>query len=110
MVNKRFIVIVLDGFGMQAMADAACDGNTGVLEIGPGVGVLTYELSKKAKKVVSIELDERLTPAANAQRYFKKYNKKRRFKTPFFYFINYCFVNELVLFKIENYFSILFKF
>ena len=43
-----------------AMANAACDENTGVLEIGPGVGVLTVELSKVAKRVVAIELDERL--------------------------------------------------
>ena len=43
-----------------AMANAACDGETGVLEIGPGFGVLTTELSKVAKRVVSIELDERL--------------------------------------------------
>lgn len=43
-----------------AMAKAACDEDTGVLEIGPGIGVLTEQLSKVAKKVVSIELDERL--------------------------------------------------
>jgi len=43
-----------------AMAEAACDKNTGVLEIGPGIGVLTEQLSKVAKKVVTIELDERL--------------------------------------------------
>lgn len=43
-----------------AMANAACDSNTGVLEIGPGIGVLTAELSKVAKKVVAIELDDRL--------------------------------------------------
>ncbi len=42
------------------MAKNACNENTGVLEIGPGVGVLTRELSKAAKKVVAIELDERL--------------------------------------------------
>lgn len=36
--------------------------NTGVIEVGPGFGVLTAELAKKAKKVVSIELDERLLP------------------------------------------------
>ena len=34
----------------------------GVLEIGPGVGVLTVELAKRAKKGVCIELDERLFP------------------------------------------------
>ncbi len=43
-----------------AMANAACDENTGVLEIGPGFGVLTAELSRVARRVVAIELDERL--------------------------------------------------
>ena len=43
-----------------AMADAACDKDTGVIEIGPGIGVLTAELSKRAKRVIAIELDERL--------------------------------------------------
>ena len=38
------------------------DSKTGVLEIGPGIGVLTKELCKVAKKVVSIELDKRLLP------------------------------------------------
>lgn len=42
------------------MAAAACDKNTGVIEIGPGIGVLTAELSTRAKRVVAIELDERL--------------------------------------------------
>ncbi len=36
--------------------------DTGVLEIGPGVGVLTRELALRAGKVVSIELDDRLPP------------------------------------------------
>ena len=35
---------------------------SGVLEIGPGIGVLTAELAKRAKRVVSIELDTRLLP------------------------------------------------
>ncbi len=51
---------LIDSSVCPAMAEAACDANTGVLEIGPGVGVLTTELSKVAKKVVAIELDERL--------------------------------------------------
>ncbi len=38
------------------------DENTGVIEIGTGVGVLTAELCKRAKKVVAIELDTRLLP------------------------------------------------
>jgi len=33
---------------------------TGVLEIGPGIGCLTRELSARAGRVVSVELDERL--------------------------------------------------
>ena len=37
-------------------ADAHC----GVLEIGPGIGPLTQQLCRRAGKVVSIELDERL--------------------------------------------------
>lgn len=39
--------------------------NTGVLEIGPGIGVLTCELAQRAKKVVAIELDKRLLPVLN---------------------------------------------
>lgn len=34
--------------------------DSGVLEIGPGIGVLTRELAKRAKKVASIEIDNRL--------------------------------------------------
>ena len=44
------------------MADmCGCEG-IGVIEIGTGVGVLTTELAKRAKRVVAIELDERLRP------------------------------------------------
>ena len=35
---------------------------SGVLEIGPGIGVLTAELARRAKRVVAIELDDRLIP------------------------------------------------
>ena len=38
------------------------DSGTGVIEIGTGVGVLTVELAKRAKKVVAIEIDSRLLP------------------------------------------------
>ena len=44
------------------MAKSACDKETGALEIGPGAGVLTRELANSAKKVVAIELDNRLKP------------------------------------------------
>lgn len=36
--------------------------NYGVLEIGTGIGVLTNELAKRAKKVVAVEIDDRLLP------------------------------------------------
>lgn len=38
------------------------DGKTGVLEVGPGIGVLTKELCSTAHKVVTVELDKRLLP------------------------------------------------
>ncbi len=38
------------------------DSGVGVIEVGPGFGVLTHELCKLAQKVVSIELDKRLMP------------------------------------------------
>ena len=45
------------------MAQAAVTGdNIGVIEIGPGIGVLTHELCKLARKVVAVELDARLIP------------------------------------------------
>ena len=42
--------------------EAGLDERTGVVEIGPGVGCLTVELSKRAGRVVSIELDRALMP------------------------------------------------
>lgn len=42
--------------------EGGADEKTGVIEIGAGIGVLTKELSKRAAKVVSIELDPRLIP------------------------------------------------
>ena len=45
----------------ERIADAAgLDGETGVLEVGPGIGCLTVELAKRAKKVVCVELDRAL--------------------------------------------------
>ncbi len=49
-----------------AIADyCEIDKTYGVLEIGPGIGVLTKELAKKAAKVVAIEVDERLPALLN---------------------------------------------
>lgn len=46
----------------QIAESAGLDGETGVLEIGPGIGCLTVELAKRAKRVLSIELDGALRP------------------------------------------------
>ena len=47
----------------EDIADSAgLDENTGVLEVGPGIGCLTRELSRRAAKVVSVELDRSLQP------------------------------------------------
>ena len=42
--------------------EAGLDQNTGVLEVGPGVGCLTEQLSLRAGKVLSVELDKALKP------------------------------------------------
>lgn len=45
------------------MAQACGAGDCkGVIEVGPGIGVLTWELSQVAEKVCAIELDSRLFP------------------------------------------------
>ncbi len=42
--------------------ESGVDERTGVLEVGPGVGCLTRELSERAGKVLAVELDQRLQP------------------------------------------------
>ena len=42
--------------------EAGLDAQTGVLEVGPGIGCLTEQLSRRAAKVLSVELDESLRP------------------------------------------------
>ena len=53
---------IIDKTVCPKMAEAAADSETGVLEIGPGIGVLTSALCERAKKVVAVELDNRLLP------------------------------------------------
>lgn len=43
-------------------AECGAGAGVGVIEIGPGIGVLTCELARLADKVVSVELDKRLIP------------------------------------------------
>ena len=47
---------------LEEIAMASEIENEGVIEIGPGFGVLTNELAKRAKKVVALEIDDRLIP------------------------------------------------
>lgn len=54
---------LIDADVCPQMADSLnADENTGVIEVGPGIGVLTKELCRVAGKVVAIELDKRLFP------------------------------------------------
>ncbi len=46
---------------LDSIAAAAC-GTEGVLEIGPGFGVLTKKLAQSFEKVVTVELDKSLLP------------------------------------------------
>ena len=54
--------IVNPGVPPKIVDAAGIDRSFGVLEIGPGIGVLTKEIAKRAGKVVAIEVDKRLPP------------------------------------------------
>ncbi|WP_044895804.1 16S rRNA (adenine(1518)-N(6)/adenine(1519)-N(6))-dimethyltransferase RsmA [Bacillus alveayuensis] len=41
---------------------AELSAETGVIEIGPGIGALTEQLARRVKKVVAFEIDQRLLP------------------------------------------------
>lgn len=57
---------LIDGNILAAIVSAAQISPTDtVLEIGPGLGVLTRELAKTAGRVISVELDARLLPVLN---------------------------------------------
>lgn len=52
---------LIDGNIVRKIADAAeITKGDNVLEIGPGVGTLTEELALRAKKVLAVEIDEKL--------------------------------------------------
>ena len=52
---------LIDGNIVRKIADAAeISEEDNVLEIGPGVGTLTEELAFRAKKVLAVEIDEKL--------------------------------------------------
>lgn len=54
LTDKNIIDKIVDG--------AKLTGDDMVIEIGPGLGVLTWEMAQKAKKVVAVELDKKLIP------------------------------------------------
>src|SRR5699024_12172621 len=54
--------IVNPGVPPKIVDAAGIDRRFGVLEIGPGIGVLTREIARRAGKVVAIEVDKRLPP------------------------------------------------
>ncbi len=54
---------LLDSDVIKAMADAAGLGSDDLaIEIGPGIGVLTHEIAKRAGKVIAVEIDKALLP------------------------------------------------
>lgn len=54
---------LIDGNIISSICDNSEIGEDDeIIEIGPGIGVLTYEMCKRAKKVVAIELDKSLVP------------------------------------------------
>lgn len=54
---------LIDSNSLDSIVEAAeLDSNDTVLEIGPGLGVLTRRLALNAKQVISVELDTRLIP------------------------------------------------
>ncbi len=53
LVDKNFV---------DKIVDAAEIEGSNVLEIGPGIGTITYEMANIAKKVVAVEIDKSLIP------------------------------------------------
>ena len=54
--------IINPGICPRIADEAGIGPGWGALEVGPGIGVLTEQLCKRADKVVSIEVDKRLPP------------------------------------------------
>ena len=54
--------IINPGVCPRIAESAGIGPDWGVLEIGPGIGVLTEQLAKRAARVVSVEIDRRLFP------------------------------------------------
>lgn len=58
---------VTDPQVIQQIIDAAdISSQTGIIEIGPGIGALTEKLAEQGKQVIAVELDQRLLPVLRA--------------------------------------------
>lgn len=52
-----------DKFVVEDIAEFCCEGRSkNILEIGPGIGTLTYELATRYENVLAVELDKGLIP------------------------------------------------
>ncbi|WP_298402937.1 16S rRNA (adenine(1518)-N(6)/adenine(1519)-N(6))-dimethyltransferase RsmA [uncultured Chloroflexus sp.] len=59
---------LLDGHGLATIvAEAALTPSDTVIEVGPGLGVLTWELLARAGRVICVELDRRLADRLAAE-------------------------------------------
>lgn len=54
LINEMVVNNIVDG--------AEINENDCILEIGPGIGVMTYEMASRAKKVTAVEIDSYLLP------------------------------------------------
>lgn len=54
--------LINPGVCPRMAAECGAQASKGVIEVGPGIGVLTWELSQVAQKVCAVELDSRLFP------------------------------------------------
>ena len=55
-----------DNAVVWGIADECCCGQSrAILEIGPGLGVLTKELAERYENVIALEIDEKLLPVLN---------------------------------------------
>lgn len=71
-----------DRIPIRIASESGITSECGVIEIGPGLGVLTKQLISTAKKVVAIEIDTELIPILN-----EKFSSES----------NFCLINEDIL-------------
>lgn len=76
------------------------DKKTLVIEVGPGMGVLTYKLAKKSKYVISYEIDKTLKPILETNL------KKDNIKIIYDDFLQRNIKNDLINYKYEKLFVI----